>query len=88
MIVSTCYACSFEKAFSNIHFNCFSDIGPPDKMSNLRPILRYKPENESTTEEILRLKRLDVQEWNQQFWQNHNKHFYEVYRLQFNKLFV
>ncbi|XP_063705769.1 COA8 family protein CG14806, mitochondrial [Culicoides brevitarsis] len=52
-------------------------IGPPDKLSNLRPILRHKPQNETDAQRNLREKRLEVQEWNQKFWAGHNKRFFE-----------
>lgn len=53
-------------------------IGPPDPKSNLRPIIRYKPAHETTLERKLRLKRIEVEEWNQNTWQKHNNDFYQV----------
>lgn len=53
-------------------------IGPPDKLSNLRPILRHAPKDETPAEEALRLKQIEVEEWNRRFWQTHNKKFIEV----------
>ena len=56
-------------------------IGPPDPESNIRPILRHIPENETKLQMKFRLKRVDVHEWNQQFWKNHNERFYTVRKI-------
>lgn len=53
-------------------------IGPPDKLSNLRPILRHASKDETPLERDLRLKRIEVEEWNQRFWQTHNQKFIKV----------
>lgn len=53
-------------------------IGPPDKLSNLRPVIRHAPVDETPVERKLRLKRIEVEEWNQQFWSNHNQKFFKV----------
>lgn len=53
-------------------------IGPPDKVSNLRPVLRHIPEDETPIEKVLRLKRIEVEKWNQNFWTNHNQNFIKV----------
>lgn len=53
-------------------------IGPPDKESNLRPVLRHIPPNETNLQRELRLRRLAVEKWNHDFWTSHNKRFYEV----------
>lgn len=53
-------------------------IGPPDKLSNLRPVLRHQPIDETAIERELRLKRIATEEWNQQFWSNHNQNFFQV----------
>lgn len=53
-------------------------IGPADKLSNLRPILRHAPKDETPLERELRLKRIEVEEWNQRFWQTHNHKFITV----------
>uniref|UniRef100_A0A1I8N0R6 Uncharacterized protein n=1 Tax=Musca domestica TaxID=7370 RepID=A0A1I8N0R6_MUSDO len=52
-------------------------IGPPDKDSNIRPFVRCVHPNETYTEKKLRLKRIEVEEWNHSFWARHNKRFYE-----------
>ncbi|XP_055390099.1 COA8 family protein CG14806, mitochondrial isoform X2 [Condylostylus longicornis] len=52
-------------------------IGPPDKYSNLRPIVRAEKNNETNLEKQLREKQIEVEEWNQEFWSRHNKRFYE-----------
>lgn len=53
-------------------------IGPADKLSNLRPVVRHSAENESSLKKQLRLARIETEEWNQQFWASHNKRFIEV----------
>lgn len=53
-------------------------IGPPDKLSNLRPVIRHVPADETPLERELRLKRIEVEEWNQKFWTNHNQRFFKV----------
>lgn len=53
-------------------------IGPPDKLSNLRPVIRHVPADETPLERELRLKRTEVEEWNQKFWTNHNQRFFKV----------
>ncbi|KAJ8288945.1 hypothetical protein COCON_G00016040 [Conger conger] len=47
-------------------------IGPPDRLSNLRPIIYHIPENESTLERRLRHLRQETEDWNHQFWSNQN----------------
>lgn len=53
-------------------------IGPADKVSNLRPVIRYIPEDETPVEKELRLKRIEIEQWNQNFWANHNHKFLTV----------
>lgn len=53
----------------------FKLLGPPDKKSNIRPILRYIPANETKLQERLRLRRLEVHAWVDKFWRNHNERF-------------
>lgn len=53
-------------------------IGPPDKLSNLRPVLRHIPKDETPIERELRLKKIEIEEWNQKFWTIHNKKFITV----------
>uniref|UniRef100_A0A8D0GIV3 Cytochrome c oxidase assembly factor 8 n=1 Tax=Sphenodon punctatus TaxID=8508 RepID=A0A8D0GIV3_SPHPU len=55
--------------------SCSDWIGPPDRCSNLRPIIFYIPENESPLEQRLRECRRETQVWNQQFWANQNVSF-------------
>ncbi|XP_036903758.1 cytochrome c oxidase assembly factor 8 isoform X1 [Sturnira hondurensis] len=50
-------------------------IGPPDKLSNLRPVHFYIPKDESAAEQKLRELRQETQEWNQRFWANQNVTF-------------
>lgn len=53
-------------------------IGPADKISNLRPVLRHIPEDETAIERDLRLKQSEVEQWNQEFWTKHNTKFLKV----------
>lgn len=53
-------------------------IGPPDKVSNLRSVVRHVPENETPLQKELRSARIETEEWNQQFWASHNKRFIAV----------
>lgn len=55
--------------------NNVDSVGPPDPVSNLRPIKYHIPANESSAERHLRLKRIEVAEWNHQFWTSHNVRF-------------
>jgi Apoptogenic protein 1 len=50
-------------------------FGPPDPKSNLRLIRFYIPPNETKAEQDYRLKRMEVQAWNQKFWSDHNIEF-------------
>ncbi|XP_017880377.1 APOPT family protein CG14806, mitochondrial [Ceratina calcarata] len=50
-------------------------IGPPDPISNIRPIIVARSENESKLEKIYREAREDTQTWNQHFWTKHNIRF-------------
>ncbi|KAG5677602.1 hypothetical protein PVAND_007346 [Polypedilum vanderplanki] len=51
-------------------------IGPPDEKSNIRPILRHIPPNETKAQEKLRIKRLEAENYVSTFWTNHNKRFF------------
>jgi len=53
-------------------------IGPPDAQSNLRPYVRHYDDDETRLARSLRLKRIEVEAWNTDFWTRHNKRFYEV----------
>lgn len=53
-------------------------IGPPDKHSNLRPIIFYVPPDESALERRLREARQEAQASNQRFWARHNRAFRQV----------
>ena len=57
-------------------FLCKTFLGPPDKKSNIRPILRHIPENETELQKTLRLRRNEVHAWVDKFWMNHNKRFF------------
>ncbi|KFV81631.1 hypothetical protein N308_01621, partial [Struthio camelus australis] len=55
--------------------SCNDWIGPPDKYSNLRPVIFYVPQNESLLERRLRELREETQAWNQRFWARQNVSF-------------
>ncbi|XP_041332084.1 cytochrome c oxidase assembly factor 8 isoform X2 [Pyrgilauda ruficollis] len=50
-------------------------IGPPDRHSNLRPVIFYVPPEESALERRLREARQEAQASNQRFWARHNRAF-------------
>ncbi|XP_046412697.1 COA8 family protein CG14806, mitochondrial isoform X1 [Neodiprion virginianus] len=50
-------------------------IGPPDPVSNLRPIIFAKPDKETELERCYRRARESAQAWNQEFWTKHNASF-------------
>ncbi|XP_034015819.1 cytochrome c oxidase assembly factor 8 [Thalassophryne amazonica] len=47
-------------------------IGPPNPLSNLRPIVYHIPENETDLEKRLRKLRQDTEDWNHEFWAKQN----------------
>ncbi|XP_071353949.1 cytochrome c oxidase assembly factor 8 isoform X2 [Trachinotus anak] len=47
-------------------------IGPPNPLSNLRPIVYHVPENESDLEKRLRHLRQETEDWNHDFWTKQN----------------
>ena len=53
-------------------------VGPPDKVSNIRPYKFYQPENETPTEKKFREQRMEALEFNHDFWYKHNKSFFTV----------
>ncbi|XP_072193142.1 cytochrome c oxidase assembly factor 8 isoform X1 [Excalfactoria chinensis] len=50
-------------------------IGPPDRRSNLRPVIFHVPPHESPLERRLRELREETQAWNQRFWARQNAAF-------------
>ncbi|XP_029972936.1 cytochrome c oxidase assembly factor 8 [Salarias fasciatus] len=50
-------------------------IGPPNPLSNLRPIVYRVPEDESELERRLRRLRQETEDWNHQFWTKQNISF-------------
>lgn len=53
-------------------------IGPPDQISNLRPIIRRFPLNETALQQQLRHMQVATESWNQEFWTKHNTNFIKV----------
>lgn len=53
-------------------------IGPPDKHSNLRPVIFYVHPEESPLERRLREARQEAQAHDQHFWARHNRTFSQV----------
>lgn len=54
-------------------------VGPPDPISNLRPILRRRHTFETELQQMLRETQDETQAWNQKFWAEHNTRFIQVY---------
>ncbi|XP_030378989.1 APOPT family protein CG14806, mitochondrial [Scaptodrosophila lebanonensis] len=52
-------------------------IGPPDPDSNLRPYVRHYNNRETPLAKKLRLRRIEIDAWNNDFWTKHNKRFYQ-----------
>ncbi|CAG4906821.1 unnamed protein product [Colias eurytheme] len=52
-------------------------VGPPDPVSNLRRIVFKQPANEGQLEKKYRELRAEVQDWNQEFWTQHNSRFFK-----------
>lgn len=53
----------------------------PHPLSKLRFIQYAVPKNESQQERELRLRQIELQEWNHQYWSKINQEFYEVILL-------
>uniref|UniRef100_A0A7E4VRD6 Apoptogenic protein 1, mitochondrial n=1 Tax=Panagrellus redivivus TaxID=6233 RepID=A0A7E4VRD6_PANRE len=50
-------------------------VGPPDKVSKIRPIRLRRVDNETETEQNYRTTREQLNEWNSAFWTIHNQLF-------------
>ncbi|KAF3845095.1 hypothetical protein F7725_008258 [Dissostichus mawsoni] len=61
----------FRPAVSSTH----DWIGPPNPLSNLRPIVYHIPENESDLQKRLRHLRQETEDWNHDFWTKQNISF-------------
>ncbi|XP_011690176.1 PREDICTED: apoptogenic protein 1, mitochondrial [Wasmannia auropunctata] len=59
-------------------------IGPPDPVSNLRPVVFASRSKETYLEKSYRELREETQQWNQIFWSKHNTNFIEE-RKQFQQ---
>ncbi|XP_078134421.1 cytochrome c oxidase assembly factor 8 [Sander vitreus] len=59
---------AFRPAASSTH----DWIGPPNPLSNLRPIVYHVPGNESELEKRLRHLRQETEDWNHDFWTKQN----------------
>lgn len=63
-------------------------VGPPDTESNLRTFIHHISPEETQLAKNYRLRLLEVEAWNQEFWSEHNRRFYKVaysiYRDNFN----
>ncbi|KAK0045747.1 APOPT family protein Y39B6A.34 mitochondrial [Biomphalaria pfeifferi] len=55
----------------------FDLIGPPDPISNVRPIQFHVPLKETATEKSFRLRHSEILQWNQNFWAHHNSSFFK-----------
>lgn len=54
-------------------------IGPPNPLSNMRPIVYRIPENETQLEKRLRHLRQETEDWNHEFWSLQNLTFSKVH---------
>ncbi|XP_076831495.1 cytochrome c oxidase assembly factor 8 isoform X2 [Brachyhypopomus gauderio] len=79
-----CYGFSVSNVASRFHKNTrfnpastskYDWIGPPDRLSNLRPVIYHIPENETQLERKLRHLRQETEDWNHEFWTNQNVTF-------------
>uniref|UniRef100_A0A663FCX0 Cytochrome c oxidase assembly factor 8 n=1 Tax=Aquila chrysaetos chrysaetos TaxID=223781 RepID=A0A663FCX0_AQUCH len=57
------------------HTPVMTGLAPPDKHSNLRPVIFYVPPEESPLERRLREARQEAQACDQRFWARHNRTF-------------
>ncbi|XP_039528106.1 cytochrome c oxidase assembly factor 8 isoform X5 [Pimephales promelas] len=64
-----------RSGFSPTATSKYDWIGPPDRLSNLRPIIYHIPENETPLERELRHLRQETEDWNHEFWTNQNLSF-------------
>lgn len=53
-------------------------IGPPDRLSNLRPVIRKIMKNETSLQQKFRETSDATQKWNHDFWAKHNTNFAKV----------
>lgn len=51
-------------------------VGPPDPVSNIRPIKFYRHSEETDTEKNLRQSLEETVQWNHHFWKQHNSKFF------------
>ncbi|XP_067241244.1 cytochrome c oxidase assembly factor 8 [Chanodichthys erythropterus] len=61
-----------RSGFSPAASSKYDWIGPPDRLSNLRPIIYHIPENETQLERKLRHLRQETEDWNHEFWTKQN----------------
>lgn len=61
-----------RSGFSPAATSKYDWIGPPDRRSNLRPIIYHIPENETPLERKLRHLRQETEDWNHTFWADQN----------------
>uniref|UniRef100_A0A0N4ZRJ0 Apoptogenic protein 1, mitochondrial n=1 Tax=Parastrongyloides trichosuri TaxID=131310 RepID=A0A0N4ZRJ0_PARTI len=53
----------------------FDWVGPPNRISKIRPIKLRIVENETNIEKNYRIAREQLNMWNSKFWENHNLEF-------------
>uniref|UniRef100_A0A8C6SPI2 Apoptogenic 1, mitochondrial n=1 Tax=Neogobius melanostomus TaxID=47308 RepID=A0A8C6SPI2_9GOBI len=56
-------------------------IGPPNRLSNMRPIVYRAPDRETQLEKRLRTLRQETEDWNHDFWTKQNVTFSQVHSL-------
>lgn len=55
-------------------------IGPPDPVSNIRPVKFPDHPDESSIEYKFYKQQAETIQWNQDFWSKHNTKFFKVYK--------
>jgi len=64
----------------------YDHVGPPHPVSNLRPVRFARPTNETGLAVRLRKLRQDTQQFNQEFWVEHNTSFSEGRRAYISRV--
>ncbi|XP_011303338.1 apoptogenic protein 1, mitochondrial [Fopius arisanus] len=77
---------SFNLKNQDDHSKTVDMIGPPDPVSNLRPIAFAESRNETKIEKQYREARESTHEWNHKFWSEHNARFISERKEFQNKL--
>ncbi|CAI5452410.1 unnamed protein product [Caenorhabditis angaria] len=67
---------SYSQSNTNVRMDRrFDWVGPPDSVSKIRKIMLRRVDNESELEKQYRIAREELNQWNSDFWANHNTLF-------------